>query len=212
MKTISNEKRKTIIIDKLKQDQEFIVKNNEEKTFVIFLIDGKDQVGDVNIKITGSNAHVQIYGCILGYGIQKIHINSLQDHEGPASISNLLIKSVLFGKAQLYYEGLITIAPGAAKSNAYQKNQNLLMSDGAWADSRPYLEIKAHDVRCTHGATIGKINQDQLYYLHTRGLSDKSATQLIVGGYFQDVLDRISDTRVRNDLEKQISMKIKTLL
>ena len=197
-----------IVIDKLSEDLNFTVKESEKKTFVIFLTGEGDQSGKVLITIKGSNADVKILGMIIGQDSQKINLFTLQDHKSPASVSDLFIKSVLFGSSRFFYEGLIKIAPKAAKSNAYQKNQNLLLGATAWADSRPKLEILANDVRCTHGATIGKINQEILYYLKTRGISEKKSETLVIEGFFREVLDRIPDKNIRELLSKEIILKI----
>lgn len=201
-----------VIIDKLKKDQEFVVEDHEKKTFVIFLTGESVQSGDVKIIIEGEKAHVQILGLIVGEEEQKIDLYTLQDHKAAESVSDLLIKSVLFDRAKLYYRGLIKIEKNAQKSNAYQKNQNLLLSKNAWADSRPYLEILANDVRCTHGATVGKIDKDQLYYLQTRGLREGDATNLLVEGFYKDVLDRVPDVKIREELSKKLNKKIQLLL
>ncbi len=200
------------IIDKLQKDQKYTVGNNENKTFVIFLIEERVQNGDVKIIISGAKAKVQILGIIVGCGKQKIELYTLQDHKKPESVSDLLIKSVLFDEAKFNYKGLIKIEKDAQKSNAYQKNQNLLLSKSAWADSRPYLEILANDVRCTHGATVGNIDKDQLYYLQTRGLSKESATKLIVEGFCQDVLNRINDDKIREEISIKLYKKFQLLL
>ncbi len=201
-----------VIIDRLKKDQEFTVTNGGNKTFVILLTDGKDYDGEVKVNIQGKGANVQILGIIIGSGEQKINLYTLQDHAKPESISDLFIKSVLFDSARFNYQGLIKIEKGAQKSNAYQKNQNLLLSPKAWADSRPYLEILANDVRCTHGATVGKVDKEQLYYLQTRGLDEVAATLLLVKGYCQEVLDRIEDVKMREELGEKVNKKIKNLL
>lgn len=201
-----------VVIEELKNNQEFIVTDGETKIFLILLIAGGNLSGEVRVKILGQKAKIHILGIILGYKDQKIELNSLQDHIAPGSVSDLLIKSVLFDSAKFYYKGLIKIEKNAQKSNAYQKNQNLLMGKDAWADSRPYLEIAANDVRCTHGVTIGKIDENQLYYLGTRGLDKKEATKLLIKGFFQDVLDRIGNTELRDNLSKKVNSKISQLL
>lgn len=203
---------RVILIDDFNKDKEFTVKNNEDVTFVIFLNSTKDQNGKVLVKVAGSNANVQILGMIIADGNQKVNLYTLQEHLKEKSVSDLLIKSALFGNSKLYYEGLIKIAKDAQKSNAYQKNQNLLLGEKAWADSRPKLEILANDVRCTHGATIGKINQEVLYYLKTRGISESKAESLVIEGFFQEVLSRIPDSKIKAKLEKAIITKINQIL
>lgn len=207
-----NKQNEIVVIDKLNEDRKFSVSDNEKKTFVIFLIGEKDQNGEVKIIIKGKNAKVAILGIIIGFGKQKINLYTLQDHLKPASISDLLIKSVLFDEARLNYSGLIKIEKNAQKSNAYQKNQNLLLSPHSWADSRPKLEILANDVRCTHGATIGKIDPNQLYYLMSRGLNEKAATKLLLEGFFNEVLWRIREPKIQDKLAKKINQTISQLL
>lgn len=202
----------TIIIDRLKKNQQFTVVDNEKKTFVIFLTGAKDQDGDVKIIIKGKKAGVEILGIIIGHGKQKINLYTLQDHLKPESKSDLLIKSVLFDEAKFYYQGLIKIEKDAQKSNAYQKNQNILMSPKSWADSRPTLEILANDVRCTHGATVGKIDPVQTFYLKSRGLSEELAQKMLLEGYLNEIILRIPDKAMQDDIRVKINDKISQLL
>jgi Fe-S cluster assembly protein SufD len=103
---------------------------------------------------------------------------------------------------------MIRVEPDAQKTNAYQENRNLLLSSTAHADSIPGLEIMANDVRCTHGATLGKVNREELFYLMSRGLSRSEAERLIVRGFFQDVLDRIDIAPVREALGAALEARI----
>ncbi|MBI2617259.1 SufD family Fe-S cluster assembly protein [Candidatus Gottesmanbacteria bacterium] len=202
----------TIVINSLEKDQKFSVNEGEKKTFVIVLTDGKNSEGDVKIFISGRNADVQILGLIVGYGKQHVRLYTFQDHVEPESVSDLLIKSVLFDEAKVYYSGLIRIEKDAQKSNAYQKNQTLLMSPNSWADTRPTLEIEANDVRCTHGATIGKLREDEMYYLETRGLTQKDASRVLIKGFYQDVLRRIPNDNIRKDIESKLYSQLHALV
>jgi Fe-S cluster assembly protein SufD len=103
---------------------------------------------------------------------------------------------------------MIRVEEGAQKTNAYQENRNLLLSKTAHADSIPGLEIMANDVRCTHGATLGQVDRDQLFYLMTRGLTRPEAERLIVRGFFQDVLDRVELESVRESLAAALEARI----
>jgi Fe-S cluster assembly protein SufD len=103
---------------------------------------------------------------------------------------------------------MIRVEPDAQKTNAYQENRNLLLSKDAHADSIPGLEIMANDVRCTHGATLGRISREELFYLMSRGLSRSEAERLIVRGFFQDVLDRIDLAPVRDALGAALEARI----
>jgi len=103
---------------------------------------------------------------------------------------------------------MIRVEPDAQKTNAYQENRNLLLSESAHADSIPGLEIMANDVRCTHGATLGRVDREQLFYLMARGLTRGEAERLIVRGFFQDILDRIDLEPVRDALGSALEARI----
>src|SRR3990167_1751845 len=98
---------------------------------------------------------------------------------------------VFYDESKFIYQGLIRIEKEAQKSKAYQKNQNLMMSDKCFVDSRPFLEILANDVYCTHGSTTGKLNQNEIYYLMTRSLDKNSAKKLLVDGFIQEIPEKI---------------------
>ena len=168
--------------------------------------------GEIIIDIKCANAKVFLFGLYIGKNNQQYKINTIQHHVIGDSISDLLIKGVFFDQSKFYYEGLIKIDKKAQQSNAYQKNQNILISPQSWADSKPYLEIKANDVRCTHGATVGKLNNDELFYLESRGLSVKEATKLLLEGFLNDVWMRLEDKKIKNKLAQTINNKLTNLL
>ena len=120
------------------------------------------------------------------------------------SISDLLVKGVFFDDSKFIYEGLIKIDKKAQKSNAYQKNQNLVMSGEVFIDSRPYLEILANDVRCTHGSTTGKLDEEQLYYLQSRGIDYNKAEKLLIEGFVGDVFNKMKELGVEKSLLDQV--------
>ena len=207
MESINN----VVLITDLKPIRRFFVKSGENKTFVLFLAKKGNLQGRLEIIIRGKNADIRILGIIIGSLNQKISLYTFQDHQKEGSVSDLLIKSVLFNNSRLSYEGLIRISRGAQKSNAYQKNQNLLMSPTSMADSRPKLEILANDVRCTHGATVGKIDPEILYYLGSRGISQNTAEKLVIEGFFKDVLDRIRDKKIESYLTAEINKSLENI-
>jgi Fe-S cluster assembly protein SufD len=122
---------------------------------------------------------------------QEIDQRTFQIHESPNTTSDLLYKNALDDRARSIFSGLIRVNPGAHKTDAYQKVRNLLLSDDAEANSAPGLEIEADDVRCTHGATSGQIEQEELFYLMSRGISRQDAQKLIVYGFLQEAIDRL---------------------
>ena len=124
---------------------------------------------------------------------QEIDQRTFQIHEAPNTFSDLLYKNALDDEARTIFSGLIRVSPGAHKTVAYQKVRNLLLSDEAEANSMPGLEIEADDVRCTHGATSGQIEDEELFYLRSRGIPMKDAQRLIVHGFLDEVLERLGD-------------------
>jgi Fe-S cluster assembly protein SufD len=131
---------------------------------------------------------------------QEIDQRTLQIHEVPNTASDLLYKNSLDDQSKTIFAGLLRVAPGAHFTDAYQKVRNLLLSDEAEANSAPGLEIEADDVRCTHGATSGQIDAEELFYLLSRGITQKAAQRLIVFGFLNEVLGRLPDASIRDYL------------
>jgi Fe-S cluster assembly protein SufD len=158
--------------------------------------------------LAGPGARAYVHGFMFGDKRQHFHLHTLQRHLVENTTSDLLIKGCLKDRARSIYQGLIQVSEGAQRTDAYQANRNLLLSDTARADSIPGLEILANDVRCTHGATIGNVDDEQMYYLMSRGLQRTDAQRLIVEGFFAPVLDRIPLDDVREHLRAEIEHKI----
>jgi len=143
------------------------------------------------VLLDGVGSEADIYGICFGDGTQHIDHQSLQAHTGAETRSNLLLKVAVRDQARSVYAGLIDVAPSAVHADGYVANRNLLLSQGAKADSIPRLEIRANDVKCGHGATAGHIDADQRFYLMSRGVPPEEASSLIVRGFMDDVLDRV---------------------
>jgi Fe-S cluster assembly protein SufD len=141
-------------------------------------------------------------------GRQHLVYNTLQHHKAPSCTSDLLYKGALQGKSRLVWRGMIKVDKAAQKTDGYQRNDNLMLSNEARADSIPGLEIEADDVRCTHGATSGRVDAEQIFYARARGLSAEEAARLVVAGFFQQVFDRITIPQVREALAKAIGGRI----
>jgi Fe-S cluster assembly protein SufD len=135
---------------------------------------------------------------------QEFDQRTLQDHLKPDTTSDLLYKNVLDDRARTIFSGLIKVEPGAHRTDAYQKVRNLLLGDEAEANSMPGLEILADDVRCTHGATSGQIEPEELFYLKSRGIDDLAAKQLIARGFLNEVVARLPDIALSSYLQEQI--------
>lgn len=149
--------------------------------------------GKLNFEIEAEGTNVYIYGLFTGKDADQYHIETIQHHKVGNSFSDLLIKGVFEDKAKLIYQGLIRIEKGAQQSHAYQKNQNLVLSKDAFVDSRPFLEILANDVFCTHGSTTGKLNKEQIFYAKSRGLTQKEAEKLLVEGFISELYSKVQE-------------------
>jgi Fe-S cluster assembly protein SufD len=166
--------------------------------------------GKVRIQndLAGPGATSRVTGAYFADGTQHLDYDTFQEHMAPSTTSDFAFKGALRDKARTVWRGMIRVEEGAQKTNAYQENRNLLLSKTAHADSIPGLEILANDVRCTHGATLGQVDREQLFYLMTRGLSRAEAERLIVRGFFQDVLDRVALEPVRDALAAALEARI----
>ena len=158
--------------------------------------------------LAGPGATSRVTGAYFADGDQHLDYDTFQEHIAPNTESDFAFKGALRERASAVWRGMIRVEEGAQKTNAYQENRNLLLSDKAHADSIPGLEIMANDVRCTHGATLGRVNREELFYLMTRGLTRAEAERLIVRGFFQDVLDRIELEPVREALGAALEARI----
>jgi Fe-S cluster assembly protein SufD len=139
---------------------------------------------------------------------QEFDQRTLQDHLKPDTTSDLLYKNALHNQARTIFSGLIKVEPGAHRTDAYQKVRNLLLSDEAEANSMPGLEILADDVRCTHGATSGQVEPEELFYLKSRGIDDLAAKRLIARGFLNEVVDRLPDEQLSEYLHRQIEAQL----
>jgi Fe-S cluster assembly protein SufD len=158
--------------------------------------------------LVGPGATSRVTGAYFADGEQHLDYDTFQEHAAPNTESDFAFKGALREKATAVWRGMIRVEENAQRTNAYQENRNLLLSNEAHADSIPGLEIMANDVRCTHGATLGRVDRDQLFYLMSRGLSRAEAERLVVRGFFQDVLDRIELAPVREALGAALEARI----
>jgi len=152
---------------------------------------------DMEIHLEGEGAEGKFSGCYFGDASQHFDFHTFQNHAVGHSTSDLLFKGALRDRARMIYQGLIRVHKNAQRSDAYQANRNLILSDKARADSIPSLEIEANDVRCTHGATVGQVDEEQRFYLMARGLNKHDAERLIISGFFEPVLERIPSPTLR---------------
>jgi Fe-S cluster assembly protein SufD len=161
------------------------------------------------IDLVGDGATGKMSGFYFTDGTQHLDHDTQQNHLAPHTTSDLLFKGALKDSSRSVWQGMIYVAPGAQKTDGYQANRNLVLSSKARADSIPGLEILADDVRCTHGATVGKIDEDSVFYLLSRGIPYAEAEHLIVEGFFDPIMQRIPFEGVRKRFQQAIISKMK---
>lgn len=159
-------------------------------------------------RLVGAGSTGHLLAVYFGSGNQMHDFRTLQDHEAPKSTSDLLFKGAVAGTAHSVYSGLIRVHPGAKGTVALQTNRNLVLSEGARADSVPNLEIEENEVSCSHASAVGPVDEEQRYYLESRGVPTEVADRLIVLGFLNDVVERIPVAGLRSYLEDVLSDKL----
>lgn len=165
---------------------------------------------DLNARLLGSGSSSNMFGLYFGDADQHFDHNTSQDHLAPSARSDLLYKGALDGESRAVFRGVIRVAKNAQQTDAYQTNRNLLLSEKARADSLPNLEIEADDVKCSHGATVGQLDDETLFYLMSRGMSRGQAERLVVLGFLGEVLQRLPLGGVVEKVTRVIEEKLKS--
>ncbi len=161
------------------------------------------------VDLVGPGANSQVNGVMFTEARQHIAYHTLQHHKAPGCRSDFLYKAAQQDKSRTVWRGMIKVDKEAQKTDGYQRNDNLVLSNTSRADSIPGLEIEADDVRCTHGSTTAKVDEEQIFYARCRGFTRKEATRMIVSGFFQQIFDRISIESVREALAAAIARQVR---
>ncbi len=186
-----------------------LVAGRDAKITTVYLTLGSDLTrADVKCRLQAPGSHVDMLGLYLAEGTQHLDHETLQDHIAPHASSNLLFKGALLDQGRSVFRGLIRVHPNAQRTDAYQTNRNLILSSGARADSLPNLEIAANDVRCSHAATAGQFDAEEMFYLQSRGIPFTEAMRLVIFGFFGEVLDQLELDQVRQELMRAIERKL----
>ena len=162
-------------------------------------------------RLTGEGASTKLYGFVFGHGTQHVDQHTLQDHQAPHTSSDLQFRAALQDESRMVYTGLIRIAKQAKQTNAYQANHNLLLSRTARAETIPMLEILADDVQCKHGASIGPIDDEQAFYLMSRGVPREAAQRLIVMGFIEPIIQQVPFAPLQERLRREIEGELQTV-
>lgn len=163
-----------------------------------------------NCRLIGRGASGNLLAIFFGDDDQMLDYRTFQDHRAPDTTSDLLFNGAVGGRSRSVYTGLIRVEREARNTNAMQTNHNLKLSEEAWAESVPNLEIETKDVRCTHASSVGPIDADQRFYLESRGVRPADAERLILTGYFEEVIDRIDVPGVAEPLRRRVRDKVET--
>ncbi len=163
---------------------------------------------EVESVLAGKGSSGEMLAVYFGERGQMHDFRSLQDHVAPRTTSNLLFKGAVQGRSRSVYTGMIHIGKDAAGVDAFQTNRNIKLSDGAWAESVPNLEIENNDVHCSHASAVGPVDEDQRYYLESRGVPPVPAERLIVLGFFEEVLERLAVPAAVPALRAEIAAKL----
>jgi Fe-S cluster assembly protein SufD len=168
---------------------------------------GRQARHESHSQLQAPGAHSEMLSLTVARDSQEFDQRTLQEHQAPNTSSNLLYKNVLLDTARTIFSGLIVVDADAQKTDAYQSNRNLMLSDTAEANSLPGLEIQANDVRCTHGATTSRVDPEQEFYLRTRGIDSRQAHELLVFGFFEEVLNKLENDALHGALSTLIQKR-----
>jgi Fe-S cluster assembly protein SufD len=203
-------------LDKIQQEgnesfhlsQENIYQMRDSRfTINTLTVDGNWVRNNLNIRLKGENCNTHLNGVYLPRGTQHVDNHTLVDHTMPHCESNELYKGVVFDQSKAVFNGKVYVRLDAQKTNAYQTNANILMSNDASVNTKPELEIYADDVKCSHGTTTGQFNEEALFYLKARGIGAENAKKLLTAAFVGDVLSKVAHEGVRTYVLNQLQKK-----
>ncbi|MCU1369409.1 MAG: FeS assembly protein SufD [Ilumatobacteraceae bacterium] len=159
-------------------------------------------------RLSGRGGTGNLLAAYFGDGDQTLDFRTFQHHDAPDTTSNLLFKGAVGGRSRSVYTGLIKVSKEGRGTNAFQTNRNVKLSDDAWAESVPNLEIETNDVRCSHASTVGPVDPEQRFYLESRGVPPTIADRLIVAGFFDEVVRQLPDDALVAEVRQRVSEKL----
>lgn len=174
----------------------YIVKAGEKRSLSFVVLPGESRDVDVAVDLVGEGAEVDIKGLYLCGGDERVKFRILMHHRSPGCVSHQLIDGIAGGTSRVQFDGRIIVAPPAQKTEAYQENHNILLSEQAHVETTPQLEIYADDVKCSHGATIGRLDEEALFYMQTRGIPEREARILQMLSFLAPVTPEADRERV----------------
>jgi len=190
----------------------YVLGEGERLDVTVVVLPGVSCEVPLNVDITGEGAVVNLSGVYVCGSDEKVGVSVVLNHSVGHSVSNQLFKGIAGGSSRANFYGRIVVAPDAQKTEAYQSNHNILLSDDARIDTKPQLEIYADDVKCSHGATIGRLNEEEQFYMRSRGISLKEARTLQMISFVSPVFDSIEDADLRDQLRGEVEDAIRGIL
>ncbi len=159
---------------------------------------------DYHINLNGEGAEAEVYGVMMAGDKDKVRVHTEMRHNAPRCHSDQQVRGIADGEGYALFDGLVYVAPDAQQTEAYQQSRNVLLSPTARIQTQPQLEIYADDVKCSHGATVGQMNEEQIYYMRQRGLSEEAARRLQLSGFVGEILQKIDDETLRAEFEERL--------
>ena len=183
--------------------QNIVVERDAKLDMVLLVMPGVNCDIKLDVKLAGEGAEANIYGAYVCGGDERVKISVDMHHDLPHCNSRQLFKGIAGGTSRVDFYGKIIVAQDAQRTEAYQENHNILLTDGAKVDTKPQLEIYADDVKCSHGATIGRLNEEEQFYMRSRGISLEDAKVLQMISFIAPVLENIEDEAERERMTAQ---------
>ncbi|MBQ9192391.1 MAG: SufD family Fe-S cluster assembly protein [Bacteroidales bacterium] len=183
---------------------EYVVRAGEKLSLSFVVLPGESRDIDIAVDLVGDGAEVDLKGLYLCTGDEQVNFRILVHHRVPGCLSHQLFNGLAGGTSRVRFEGRIVVAPDAQKTEAYQENHNILLSDSARVETTPQLEIYADDVKCSHGATIGRLDEDAQFYMRTRGIPEKEARVLQMISFLSPVTPEGERERVESALADSV--------
>lgn len=187
----------------------FAVGRDGRLAILLVILPGVSADVSMKVALDGEGADFELSGVGICTSSEKVRISVEVDHNVPRCSSSQLFKSIVGGTARSEFNGRIVVAEDAQKTEAYQANHSLLLSEGARVDTKPQLEIYADDVKCSHGATVGKLNEDEQFYMRSRGISLEEARFLQMVSFVSSVFDIVPDVERREELRGEVESAIR---
>lgn len=197
--------------DLMEIPQQIVVERDAKVDIVLLIMPGTSCDINMDIELVGEGAEANIYGAYVCSADERVKISVDMHHDVPHCNSRQLFKGIAGGTSRVDFYGKIIVAQDAQKTEAYQENHNLLLSDGAKVDTKPQLEIYADDVKCSHGATIGRLNEEEQFYMRSRGITLEDAKVLQMISFIAPVLEHITDESERESLSAEYETLIRRI-